>query len=209
MNGQLSEHPAAELIHEILAKSLSGRLQLQHDRIRVALYFAEGAMRYAASNARTLRLREYLLKAGVAEATLARYDQRGSDLELVKALCADQVLPAERAEQLQTKQVTDIVRLALSWVQGTWDFDHRARLDEPPQLKLDTDSLLLAFAGLGQRENRRFVLGDRPAVRAAAPASTRSWTGSTRSSTASGLTTSRTRSSSRCSPSAAASCTAR
>src|SRR5689334_23211885 len=146
MNGQLSERPAAELIHEILAKSLSGRLQLQHDRLKVAIYFEEGALRYAASNTRSLRLREYLLKAGVAEGTLVRYDQRGSDLDLVKALCADKVLTVAQAEQIQTKQVTDIVRLALSWVEGTWEFDPRARLEDPPQLKFDTDSLLLAPA---------------------------------------------------------------
>jgi curved DNA-binding protein CbpA len=142
MNGQLSEHPLAELIHEISAKSLSGKLQLQHDRVKIVVYFEDGRLLYAASNARGLRLREYLLKAGIAEDALARYDQRRPDLELVKALCADQVLPATHAEQIQTKQVTDVVRLALSWVEGTWDLDSRARLDDPPDLKLDTDSLL-------------------------------------------------------------------
>src|ERR1051326_5509782 len=142
MNDQLSEHPLAELIHEISAKSLSGKLQLQHDRVKIVVYFEDGRLLYAASNARSLRLREYLLKAGIAEDALARYDQRRPDLELVKALCADQVLPATHAEQIQTKQVTDVVRLALSWVEGTWDLDSRARLDDPPDLKLDTDSLL-------------------------------------------------------------------
>ena len=146
MNGQLSEHPAAELVHEILAKSLSGRLQLQQDRIKVAVYFDEGALRYAASNARSLRLREYLLKAGVAEGAWARNDQRGSDLELVKALCDGKVLPAVKAEQIQKKQVTDIVRLALAWVEGTWDFDPRARLDDAPIANLDTRPLLLEAA---------------------------------------------------------------
>ena len=169
MNGQLSAHPAAELIHEILAKSLSGRLQFQHDRIKVAVYFDEGELRYAASNARSLRLREYLAKAGVAEGALARYDRGGSDLELAKALCADQVLPAAHAEEIQKKQVADIVRLALSWVEGTWDFDPRARLDDPPELQLDTDSLLLGLTGSIQRENSTNVLGNRPAVRAPAP----------------------------------------
>ena len=169
MNGQLSEPPAAELIHEILAKSLSGRLQLQHDRIRVAIYFDEGALRYAASNTRSLRLREYLLKAGVAEGTLARYGERGADLELVKALCADHVLTRARAEQILTKQVTDIIRLALSWVEGTWDFDPRARLDDPPQLKLDTDSLMLAVGARVQREDWKGVLGGKAGVRPAAP----------------------------------------
>lgn len=170
MNGRLSEHPLAELIHEILAKSLSGRLQLQHDRIKVAVYFDEGALRYAASNARSLRFREYLLKAGVPEGVLARYDRGGSDLELVKALCADQVLTQAQAEQIQTKQVTDIVRLALSWVEGTWDFDPRARLDDPPQLKVDTDSLLPGLTGPVQREKSTNVLSNRPVVRAVPPA---------------------------------------
>jgi curved DNA-binding protein CbpA len=169
MNGQLSEHPVAELIHEISAKSLSGRLQLQHDRVKVAVYFKDGELLYAAANARNLRLREYLLKDGIAEGALVRYDQRGSDLELVKALRADHVLLAGRAEQVQTKQVTDIVRLALSWVEGTWDFDSRARLDNPPQLKLDTDALLLPFAELLQKENRKYVLGEPPAGRVTAP----------------------------------------
>ena len=171
MNGRLSERPLAELIHEISAKSLSGRLQVQHDRIKIAVYFEDGALRYAASNARNLRLREYLVKAGVAEDALSRYDHRRPDLELVKALCADHVLPAARAEQIQTKQVTDIVQLALSWVAGTWDFDPRARLDDPPQLALNADSLLPAFPEV-QRENSKSVLGDRPAGRGPAPLQT-------------------------------------
>jgi curved DNA-binding protein CbpA len=143
MNGQLSERPLAELIHEISAKSLAGRLQLQHDRVKAVLYFDHGELLYAASNLRSLRLREYLLKAGVAEGTLARYDERRSDLELVKALCADHLLSPARAEQIQAKQVTDVVHIALSWFDGEWDFDPRARIDGAPISKLDTRSLLL------------------------------------------------------------------
>ena len=81
MNGQLSEHPPAELIHEILAKSLAGRLQLQHDRAKAVIYFDNGQLVYAASNLRNLRLREYLVKAGIAAGALARYDERQPDLE--------------------------------------------------------------------------------------------------------------------------------
>lgn len=143
MNGRLSEHPLAELIHEIAAKSLAGRLQLQHDRVKAVLYFDSGALQYAASNMRSLRLREYLLKAGIAEAALARYDERRPDLELVKALCTENLLTAARAQQIQTKQVADIVRLALSWVEGEWDFDPRARIDGAPIENVDTRALLL------------------------------------------------------------------
>ena len=154
MNGQLSDHPPAELIHEILAKSLAGRLQLQHDRVKAVLYFDNGELVYAASNVRTLRLREYLLKAGIAPAALARYDEGQPDLELVKTLCKDHLLSATRAEQIQTKQVADVVRLALSWFRGEWDFEPRARLDGAPILKLDTRPLLLEA---GRRAPAKFA----------------------------------------------------
>ena len=143
MNRQLSERPLAELVHEISTKSLAGRLQLQHERVKAVLYFDRGELVYAASNLRNLRVREYLLKAGIAEAALARYDERQPDLELIKALCTDRVLSAEQAQQVQTKQVVEIVRLAFSWFEGEWDFDPRARLDGAPIEKLDTRSLLL------------------------------------------------------------------
>lgn len=144
MNGQLSEQPLAELIREISANSLAGRLQLEHERARAAAYFDEGKLLYAASNLRTLRLREYVLKAGIAEATLARNGERTADLELVKTLCADQVLSPAQAEQIQSKQVSDVLQLALSWTDaGAWEFDPRSRLNEAPSVKLDTRVLLL------------------------------------------------------------------
>src|SRR5687768_18152094 len=115
MNGQLGEQPLAELIREIRAKSLGGRLQLLHERVRAVIYFDKGELLYAASNVRPLRLREYLLKAGIAELALARYEEQRSDLELARVLCKDHLLSPATAEQIQTKQVSDVLRLALAW----------------------------------------------------------------------------------------------
>lgn len=143
MTGQLSEQPLAELIRELSAKSLAGKLQLQHDRVKVVIYFDNGELLYAAANVRTLRLREYLLKTGMDEAALDRYGERRPDLELAKALVTDQLLTPATAEQIQTKQVMDVLRLALSWTEGTWEFDQRARLDEETKLNLDIRGLLL------------------------------------------------------------------
>ena len=154
MNGQLGEQPLAELIREIRVKSLAGRLQLQHERIRTVIYFDQGELLYAASNVRPLRLREYLLKAGIAEAALARYEEQRSDLELVRALCKDHLLSAAAAEQIQAKQIADVVRLALSWTEGTWEFDPRSRLDESINLKLDTRPLLFEA---GRRTTAKFA----------------------------------------------------
>ncbi|MCA1576286.1 MAG: DnaJ domain-containing protein [Acidobacteria bacterium] len=143
MNGQLGEQPPVELIREIRAKSITGRLQLQHDRVRAVIYFEKGELLYAASNVRPLRLREYLLKAGMAEPALARYEEHGSDLELARALCKDHLLTPAAAKQIQAKQVSDVLRLALSWTEGTWEFDPRSRLDETIDLKVETRPLLL------------------------------------------------------------------
>ena len=144
MNGQLSEQPLAELIREISSKSLGGRLRVEQDRVKVVAYFENGNFAYAASNLRTLRLREYLIKSElVSENGLASFDDRMPDLELLKELSTKNVLSENAAEQVQTRQVTDVLRLALLWTEGTWEFDLRSRLEEQANLTIDIDSLLL------------------------------------------------------------------
>src|SRR5215208_4849062 len=110
MNGLLSEQPLAELIREISSESLGGRLRLEHERVKVVAYFNNGDCLYAASNLRTLRLRDYLLKNNlVSDQYLKQFNDRISDFDLVKVLCAQNLLSAGAAEQVQTKQITDIL----------------------------------------------------------------------------------------------------
>lgn len=144
MNGQLSEQPLVELIREISAKSLGGRLRLEHDRVKVVAYFDNGKFVYAAANVRTLRLREYLLKSKlVSEQDLAQFNEQVSDTDLVKVLCAQKLLAATAAEQVQARQVADVLRLAILWTEGSWEFDSRSRLSEAPCFEIDTRALLL------------------------------------------------------------------
>jgi tetratricopeptide (TPR) repeat protein len=147
MNGKLSEQPLAELIREISSKSLGGRLRLENEGVKVAAYFENGTFVYAASNLRTLRLREYLRKTElVTDQDLARFSERVSDTELLKGLSAQKLLSPAAAEQVLTRQVADVLRLALVWTDGSWDFDSRSRLDEQFNLKIDPRSLLLEAA---------------------------------------------------------------
>src|SRR6185503_16857274 len=123
MNGQLSEQPLAELIREISSKSLSGRLRLEHERVHAVAYFEEGKLLYAASNLRTLRIREYLKEAEfISEQDLARFDERISDTDLIKMLCSQKLLSPSVAEQIQTRAAADVLRLALLWTEGAWEF---------------------------------------------------------------------------------------
>src|SRR5215217_3759564 len=108
MNGQLSGQPLAELIREISSKSLGGRLRLEHERVKVVVYFDNGNCLYAAANLRTLRLRDYLLKSNlISEQDLRQFNERVSDFDLLKVLCAQNLLSPNAAEQVQTKQVSD------------------------------------------------------------------------------------------------------
>ena len=144
MNGQLSARPLVELIREISSKSLGGRLLLEHDRVKVVAYFENGKFLYAASNLRTLRLREYLLKSNLlSEKDLMQFNDRVSDTDMVKVLCAQRLLSESAAEEVQTKQVSDVLRLALLWTEGTWNFDSRSHLKDTVRLNIDVDSMLL------------------------------------------------------------------
>jgi hypothetical protein len=144
MKGLLSEQPFAELIREISAKSLGGRLRLEHERVKVVAYFDSGNCVYAASNVRSLRLRDYLQKSKlVSDRDLKQFNDRVSDFDLLKVLCAQNLLSPSAAEQVQTKQISDILRLSLLWNEGTWEFDSKSRLNERLNFKIDAGSLLL------------------------------------------------------------------
>jgi curved DNA-binding protein CbpA len=155
MKGLLSEQPLAELIREISAKSVGGRLRLEHERVKVVAYFDNGNCLYAASNVRKLRLREYLQKSNlISDQDLKQFKDSVSDFDLIKVLCAQSLLSPNAAGQVQVRQISDILRLALLWTEGTWEFDSRSRLNEQLNLKVDAGSLLL---DAGRRLPAKFV----------------------------------------------------
>jgi curved DNA-binding protein CbpA len=144
MNGQLSEQPLAELIREISAKRLSGRLRVEHDRVKIVCYFQDGPLIYAAANVRSLRLSEYLKNSKlVSDSVLAGFGEQRSDLALGDALCVAKLLEPAAVARLHLQQVSDVLRVALLWTEGTWEFDNRSHLNEQVNFKIDTATLLL------------------------------------------------------------------
>ena len=144
MNGQLSHQPLAELMREISAKSQSGSLRVEQDRIKIAAYFYKGQLVYAACNLRDLRLRAHLLRTSLlSPEQLARFDENLPDIELAKNRCSANVLTHGEVEDAQTKQVSDIVRFALTLTDGTWSFDSRSHLNEIVNLNIDLEALLV------------------------------------------------------------------
>lgn len=144
MEGQLAEHPLAELIREITRAGLSGVLRLERDRAKVVVYFDEGSLIFAASNVRAHRLREVLRRSGVAG--LDAYPPSMPDDELAKVLQAAGKATAERLQQARANQACDVLRVALLWTEGQWQFDARVRLGTDSRVQLDVGRLLLECA---------------------------------------------------------------
>lgn len=143
MKGRLTDQPLAELIREIFSKGLSGTLRLEHERAQAVVYFRDGQVVFAASNIRTLRLREYLTTRDlVSEKELASLGNSLSDLGLAGALRANGSLRPEDIDTVLATLVNDTLRVALLWTEGSWDFNERARLDDPVRVRVDINNLL-------------------------------------------------------------------
>jgi tetratricopeptide (TPR) repeat protein len=143
MKGKLTDQPLAELIREIADKEMSGSVRLEHEQAQTVIYFEHGQIVYAAANLRTLRLREYLVKrAAITETERARFNANLSDLDLAEALASSRTMRRNDIDALLTILVSDVLRVALLWTEGTWELDERARLAKSVQLSFDIPTLL-------------------------------------------------------------------
>jgi curved DNA-binding protein CbpA len=89
----------------------------------------------------------YLVKSAVlSEADLLQLGKAGKDFELAKTLISAKRISSEQAEQLQVRLAEDILRLALLWDDGTWNFDHRSQINEDVTFHIDAPALLLETA---------------------------------------------------------------
>ena len=146
MEGKLAEHPLAELIREITAASLAGALRLARERAKVAIYFESGQLVFATSNLRAHRLREVAKRNGLTEAHLAEFPANTPDAELAVAMLKSKTLKPETLAGIRAKQVSAVLRSALLWVDGTWEFDPRVRLADETRVQIDANRLLLECA---------------------------------------------------------------
>jgi DnaJ-domain-containing protein 1 len=154
MKGKITAQPLAELIREISVKGLSGTLRLEHERAQTAVYFDQGELVYAASNLRTLRLRDYLSNRSLVSKERTKLENNLSDLDLAAALAATGTVRQKDLDALLAILVSDVLRVALLWTEGIWDFNERARLANPVRVNVDTPTLLREAA---QRMPLNFV----------------------------------------------------
>jgi curved DNA-binding protein CbpA len=148
MTGKLDKHPLTELIRETIAEKLSGSLRLEHDRIKTVLYLEGGNLLYATSNLRPHRLAEALRRWRViTDAQFAALPEAGrSDAETGRALLEQKVLTKDALDELRARLIADVLRPALLWTEGRWDFDARVRLTADVRAKVELPELLMEAA---------------------------------------------------------------
>ncbi len=146
MEGQLSRHPLAELIREIVDSGLSGALRLSREAAKVAVYFDAGQPIYAASNLRAHRLREILKRKNLASRHLKNCPTTITDEELTQTLTTSGDLKPEELQKVRAGQSSDVLRTALLWTEGEWQFHQKVRIPPEMRVTLDVDRLLLETA---------------------------------------------------------------
>lgn len=156
-NGQLGEHPLAELIRETAAAGLSGAFRLARERVKSVIYFDEGELLFAVSNLRLHRLAECARRWDfVGEELLGKISAQASDTQLAAALLSSGTLTAEKLAELLSLQASDVLRPMLLWTDGTWSFDPRVRLAEATRALIPLRELLMESA---RRLPAEFVAG--------------------------------------------------
>ena len=147
MKGQLHEHPLVELIREISAARLTGALRLARERAKMVVYFDDGEIIYAISNLRVFRMSECLRRWGmIKESEIAAAAETVSDVETGAALVARGALTEEVLGELRARQLADMLRPAMLWIDGAWEFDARVRLTEDVRVQLGVSELLVEAA---------------------------------------------------------------
>ena len=129
LNGNFNTHPFAELLTEIAAARFPGSLRIERSDQKMIVYFDQGAVIYAVSNARKFRLSEILAcETPAVKEFLARSPKFGNDLEFANGIKESGILNEIQVKEAFTQQVETILREALAWDEGEWTFSPLARL---------------------------------------------------------------------------------
>ena len=147
LKGDFRSHPFAELMVEIIQAKLSGSLRLSHGKHKAVVYFRNGAVVYAASNSRDLRLFSILLNLRkIDQKALSQYSNITNDAELAVALEESKVFTKKELDEFITAQVESIIVDALTWPDGDWHFSPLARLRDDLVYRTDVFKLLVDYA---------------------------------------------------------------
>lgn len=143
IDGKLRKHAASELFSEIASAGLSGSLRLENGQQKAVVYFSDGKLVYAASNARQHRLFDLLMRTGQAtQEQITACKDFTNDHALSAQLIGKNILNKEALGYIFREQLREIVDLVIKWNDGDWQFNALARIKEEVWQEFDLNSLL-------------------------------------------------------------------
>ena len=147
INGNLTAHPLAELLVEILQSRLNGSLRLSHHDSKTIIYFRNGETVFAVSNQRRHRIFELLLHAGtITKQHLVEIPEFTNDLVLTKTLQEKEIFSASALKSIYAAQIEGILRDVIGWKEGVWTFSSLARIREDISYAVNVQNLLVEYA---------------------------------------------------------------
>jgi curved DNA-binding protein CbpA len=145
--GIIQRHPIPELLVEINQIGLDGSLRISQRANKVIVYFEDGDIAFAVSNAREHRLFSILLaQEKIVEQDLAGIDDYVNDLRLSAGLQKKRLITSEEADEYFRFQIGAIIGAAAAWQQGNWVFSPLARLKEGLRYELDLRAVLFRYS---------------------------------------------------------------
>ncbi len=147
IEGNLSIFPLAELLIEIEQAGLDGSLRFSLDERKIIIYFQNGKIVYAISNARVARLFDLLLRENkIDKTTLTSIENFTNDFELGKALVEKNLFSQTEIDAILLIQIEEILRDCLTWKSGKWNFNPLARIREGIRFQINTTKILADYA---------------------------------------------------------------
>lgn len=146
LNGNLHDHPLAELLVEISQSFLNGSLRLASEEHKAIIYFDAGEIVFAVSNARQHRLFDLLLREKkISLERLREVSNFTNDLELKNLLVKQDLLSEKEINELISLQIEEILRAVLKWKEGKWNYSSLIRAKADVRLNVDLASLLFEY----------------------------------------------------------------
>lgn len=147
LSGNFKTQPFAELLTEIFLAKLPGSFRIAKGDHKTIIYFEDGEVIFAVSNARKFRFFDILLRENrIDKETLTRTPNFANDIELAAALKESGILTEEQAAELFAKQVGGIITEVLGWPDAEWTFSPLARLRSGIKVDTKTPQLLADHA---------------------------------------------------------------
>jgi curved DNA-binding protein CbpA len=159
IKGSLVQNSVAELLIEASESKLDGSFRLSNTNRKVIIYFRNGDLVFAVSNAREHRLFEvFLQQTNIAKEKLVGLPVL-NDFEFAQSIIAKGLADSAKIQEIFIKQVEQIVKDSLCWQEGEWIFSALARVKDSINYKINLRALLLEHARTAPLEiiKRTFV----------------------------------------------------